>query len=156
MGFEEGKRQGRSQKENLTAENSAPAHRAAAEQVQAPKSAGDDVTPVKEDSVKQQLNWHKVVTAKEPSDSLRTTEAAKKATNPVTYSVQVGAFSIPREAEIKAKELRSRGFDCRIEEPKPPKNLYLLKVGKYQSRAEAVDMKIRLENSGFTTLLKTN
>jgi cell division protein FtsN len=60
------------------------------------------------------------------------------------------------EAESKAKALRAQKYDCRIEEPKSPANLYLLKVGSYKSRAEAFAMRIRLKKSGFVSIIKTN
>jgi cell division protein FtsN len=75
---------------------------------------------------------------------------------PVTYSVQVGAFRVRREAENKAKALKAKGFDCRIEVPRSPDALYLLKVGKFSSRAEAVSMQLSLKKSGFNSFIKTN
>jgi len=74
----------------------------------------------------------------------------------VTYSVQVGAFRVRHEVESKAKTLRSQGYDCRIEEPQSPEDLYLLKVGKYTLRAEAVAMQLRLKKSGLKSFVKTN
>jgi cell division protein FtsN len=76
---------------------------------------------------------------------------------PVAYSVQVGAFRVRHEVETKAKMLRSQGYDCRIEEPKSPEDFYLLKVGKYTSRAEAIAMRNRLKKSGYNNpFIKTN
>jgi len=75
---------------------------------------------------------------------------------PVAYSVQVGAFRVRHEVETKAKMLRSQGYDCRIEEPKSPEDFYLLKVGKYTSRAEAIDMRNRLKKSGYDPFIKAN
>ena len=67
----------------------------------------------------------------------------------VTYSVQVGAFRVRREVETKAKELRAKGFSSRIEVPQSSDGLYLLKVGKFSSRADAAAMQLRLKKSGI-------
>jgi cell division protein FtsN len=74
----------------------------------------------------------------------------------ITYSVQVGAFSKEHEAEAKARSLKSKGFDYRIESPHAPEQFYLLKVGKFSSRAEAIAMQRRLTKSGFACFVKTN
>ena len=78
------------------------------------------------------------------------------ATGSVTYSVQVGAFRQLREVENKARVLRSKGFECRTEAPQSPDDLYLLKVGMFKTRAEAVAMQLRLKKSGFPSFIKTN
>ena len=75
---------------------------------------------------------------------------------PITYSVQVGAFRQKHEAEIKAQSLKSKGFDYRIESPHPPEQLYLLKVGNFGSRAQAIALQLRLKNSGFACFVKAN
>ena len=77
-------------------------------------------------------------------------------TGPVTYAVQVGAFRNQSEPEVKARALRARGFDCRIDFPQSAGQLYLVKVGKFNARAEAVAMQLRLKKSGFTSFIKTN
>jgi cell division protein FtsN len=74
----------------------------------------------------------------------------------IIYSVQVGAFRVRREVENKAKELRAKGFTGRIEVPQSPKDLYRLKVGKFNSRAEAAAMQIRLKKSGISSIVKIN
>jgi cell division protein FtsN len=76
--------------------------------------------------------------------------------SPIKYSVQVGAFHRKSEAESKAKALHAQKYDCRIEEPQSSEGLYLLKVGSYKSRAEAVAMQIRLKKSGMVSIIKTN
>lgn len=74
----------------------------------------------------------------------------------VTYSVQVGAFRVRREVEIKAKELGAKGFTGRVEVPRSSKDLYLLKIGKFGSRAEAAAMQLRLKKSGISSFVKIN
>ena len=74
----------------------------------------------------------------------------------VTYSVQVGAFRGRREVEIRAKELRAMGFTSRIEVPQSSDGLYLLKVGRFSSRAEAAAMQLRLKKSGISSFIKIN
>ena len=80
----------------------------------------------------------------------------KAQAGPVTYSVQVGAFRVRREAEAKAKTLQGQGYESRIEVPQSPDGLYLLKVGTFTSRADAVAMQLRLKKSGFYSFVKTN
>jgi len=101
--------------------------------------------------------------AVEPAKKATEVPAAKPApqekpavAGPVTYSVQVGAFRVRREAENKAKTLKAKGFDCRIEVPRSPDELYLLKVGKFASRADAVAMQLNLKKSGINSFIKTN
>jgi len=74
----------------------------------------------------------------------------------VSYTVQVGAFTQRREAEIKADALKVKGFASIIEEPKPPDQFYRVKVGKFDTRAEAVAMQRKLTKAGFICIIKTN
>ena len=75
---------------------------------------------------------------------------------PAGFSVQVGAFRQRDQVDTKAQLLRSKGFDCRIEPPDSPEGLFLLKVGKFKSRADAIAMQLRLKNSGFSAFIKSN
>jgi cell division protein FtsN len=83
-------------------------------------------------------------------------QASAARSESVSYSVQVGAFSKRHEAELRAKALRSKGYDSRIESPSSTNQLFLVKVGKFSSRAEAVAMQLRLKKSNFTSFVKTN
>jgi cell division protein FtsN len=74
----------------------------------------------------------------------------------VSYTVQVGAFRQRQQVEAKAKALKAKGFDCRIEVPQTSEDLYLLKVGRFKSKAEAVEMELRLKKNGFGSFIKTN
>jgi len=101
-----------------------------------------------------------------PETSPAKTPAARTPRNPTaassktaaisSYSVQVGAFRQLREAETKAGMLKAKGYDCFIEPPKQPEQLYLLKVGKFGSRGEAAGMQLKLRKDGFTTFIKAN
>jgi cell division protein FtsN len=73
-----------------------------------------------------------------------------------SYTVQVGAFRQKKQVDAKAEMLRSKGFDCRIEFPESEEGLYLLKVGRFKSRAEAVAMQLRLKKNGWSSFIKTN
>ena len=73
-----------------------------------------------------------------------------------TYSVQVGAFRHRAEAETKAEQLRSKRYPYVIDTSGGADQLFLLKVGKYESRAEAVAMQNRLKKDGFSTFIKTS
>jgi len=95
--------------------------------------------------------------ASEPKSSSKPkTETSSLRTGSISYSVQVGAFVKQEEAEIRARELRSKGYDYRIEPPAPPNQFYFVKVGTFGTRAEAVAMQLRLKESGFSCFIKTN
>jgi cell division protein FtsN len=90
-----------------------------------------------------------------PKEPIKPAAASAPAAT-VSYTVQVGAFRQRQQVEAKAKLLKSKGFDSRIEVPQSSEDLYLLKVGRFKSRAEAVDMQLRLKKNGFTSFIKTN
>ncbi len=71
------------------------------------------------------------------------------------YACQVGAFRQQKEAQIKADELRGRGYDPAIDPPASAGGLYLLKVGRFATRAEAVAMQTRLNKAGYNCFIKT-
>jgi len=79
------------------------------------------------------------------------TSAAK-----VSYSVQIGAFRQRKEAETKSGMLKAKGYESTISAPSESGQLYLLKVGKFGSRADAVAMQLRLKKDGFAGFVKTN
>lgn len=110
------------------------------------KKTGDPVglQPPKESSLK------KSTTPKPPAAGSKTT------TWPTTYSVQVGAFKQRPEAETHSRDILSKGFESRIEPPESSGKLYLVKVGKFNTRAEAVGMRDRLKKKGFSCFVKTN
>jgi len=73
-----------------------------------------------------------------------------------SYTVQVGAFRQRKEAEAKAAMLKARGYEYTIEPPSSPDQLFLLKVGRFASRAEAVALQLKLRRDGFPTFVKSN
>ncbi len=74
----------------------------------------------------------------------------------VSYSVQVGAFRQLSEAEAKASSVKAKGFECVIDAPKAPNQLYLVKVGNFVARADALSMQRKLAKAGFSCFIKTN
>ncbi len=80
---------------------------------------------------------------------------APQAQGKVTYSVQVGAFRHKKEAEAKAEVLKAKHYKYVIEPSGGTDSLFLLKVGRYESRADAVAMQLRLKRDGFVTFIKT-
>jgi cell division protein FtsN len=74
----------------------------------------------------------------------------------ITYSVQVGAFRQRKEAETKASLLKAKNFPYVIEPPKTASGLFLLKVGRFESKPDAVAMKLRLQKNGFKGFVKPN
>ena len=91
--------------------------------------------------------------AKKPNTAHQTRASSPPKT---TYTVQVGAFKLRREAETKAATLRDRGYEYAIEPSGSSEPLFLLKVGRFGSRAEAVAMQLKLKKDGFATFIKTN
>jgi DedD protein len=74
--------------------------------------------------------------------------------NKATYSVQVAAYRNRRDAEARAEALKSKGYEFIIEPSSTRENLYHLKVGRFDSRAEAAAMELKLKRDGFSTLIK--
>jgi len=74
----------------------------------------------------------------------------------VFYTVQVGAFRQRREAESNAAALKAKGYVSILEEPRSPKQLFLIKVGRFSSRADAKAMQLRLQKDGFSSFVKVN
>ncbi len=75
---------------------------------------------------------------------------------PTQYTVQVGAFRQEAQAEAKAASLRAKGYTCRIDPPGAASDLYLVKVGLFSTRAEAVAMRLKLEQDGFPSFIKSS
>jgi cell division septation protein DedD len=178
LGFIEGKRQGIQHGNQAAGESlqkgmpeSAPAPPAGAVQENA------ETTAPKPDLASPQLDWYQNVsgpggtreTTATPAEPKHATPAASAPAKPdsaeqsrpsaepaVTYSVQVGAFKQKSQLDARAKTLRQKGFQVWTEEPEAPDNLYLLKVGKFRSRPEAVAMQLRLKRAGISSFIKTN
>jgi cell division protein FtsN len=118
------------------------------------KISAPAVEPVAKTTLPQTKPPEKAVVA-EPKTRKQPVPAAKTAAK-VSYSVQVGAFSQRKEAETKAGMLKSKGYGYAISSPSEPGQLFLLKVGKFESRADAVAMQLRLKKDGFAGFVKTN
>ncbi len=124
------------------------------------------------DAVKDQLDWYSNVAKRgqaaakmePPAKSTPVAEPghpeASTGASPTVrsgYTVQVGAFRKREDAEKKAEMLKAKGYQYVIDPPAGPEQpLYLLKVGQYNSRAEAVAVSLRLKKDGFSTFIKTN
>ena len=72
----------------------------------------------------------------------------------VTYTVQVGAFRQRPDAETKAAAVRAQGYECEVELPQSADKLYLVVVGKFSSRADAVAMQRKLQKNGFSSFIR--
>jgi cell division protein FtsN len=179
IGFMEGKRQ--AVHARMPEQSPEPPVAQAAESGGVPTSKSAETG---ERSLKEGLEWYKTVQGAPPGatkgvESPRSPAAAKDqpepapvpkggkpaSTQPVTsnvlsvgtsYSVQVGAFKRLREAEIVVDSLRSKGYTATIEDPTQSVQLYLVKVGRFASRADAVAMQLKLKKDGFNCFIKTN
>ena len=87
-------------------------------------------------------------TAKKESSTAKPAASAK-----TVYSVQVAAFRARGQAEETAKEVKSKGFEPRIEQPQKSGDYYRIKIGSFATRAEAVDLANRLQKNGFETMI---
>src|SRR5688572_1736707 len=145
--------------------------------------ATSDPAPAGSDT-REQLEWYKNVndrpeTAPKRKDPRAATKAAKKvepasttapaqpetATVPssplsassdaTTFSVQVAAYKRRSEAEARAAVLKSKGYESTIDF-NPQQSLYHLKVGRFNSRADASAMEVKLKGDGFSTIIKKN
>jgi cell division protein FtsN len=121
----------------------------------APKEQSATIAPEPKIVLKKPVPQPLNKVAKEGSDKVLP-QAKAASSEKATYVVQVGAFRVRREVEIKAKALRAAGYDCRIEVPNAPEALYLLKVGKFTSRADATATQLKLKKSGFNSFIKIN
>lgn len=184
IGFMEGKRQTVGVgTERPASAAPAPAAESPVASGNAASAAPSKAAPIENRSVRDKLDWYKSVQSSgndvgkglDPAGSPRTSStmgrkaaaaqppAGKPPAAPAStataakpvYTVQVGAFRQPREAETKMDALRARGYSCSIELPKTPDDLYLVKIGKFSSRADAVAMQKRLKKDGFVSFIKT-
>jgi len=178
LGFVEGKRQGAAAAAKTPTEIKAADLDKTAIEVPQPKPAAPpekspSSTPAAKaaentgtQAVKDQLDWYSNVgkrgqeSAKiEPPKTTAHPDAAKPVAAPagVTYTVQIGAFRKQEDADKIAAVLKTKGYEYKIDPPvEPGQPLYLLKVGKYASRAEAVASALKLKKDGFSVFVKTN
>jgi TolA-binding protein len=64
------------------------------------------------------------------------------------YSIQVGAFSVKRNAENLASRLRKKGYSVNIVRPMPGKSrLYKVRIGEFRTRAAALKAAQRLRKN---------
>lgn len=181
LGYIEGKRQGlKAAGEALPASPAEPPAAAAASDPAPaeppPATAAGEAQAAKESkAVREQLDWYENVNNPGESAGLiekpargRAEPAAgtPKAPAPAppaaasrqTYTVQVGAFRMRKDAESLATQLKAKGFPSTIElsPPDTGQQLFLLKVGKFQSRSEAAEMRLRLKKEGLRPFIKAN
>ncbi len=187
IGFMEGKRQGVQRAREQLQANPATNNAVADMNAGAPdRVAKTDAKPLEDKSVREQLDWYKNVSKRDEAGNNGTSGSRKKGEAPPakassapsassggktapardvhrtepqkpSYTVQVGAFRLRREAETKAAALKAAGYDYVIEPTgSSEKPLFLLKVGKFESRAAAVAMQLKLKKAGFATFIKTN
>lgn len=179
IGFVEGKRQAVGlEAKVLPPQVAQPQQQSAAAPPSSPAAKANE-----ERSVREQLDWYRrvnkdaeatkglepapepvktVVQPSIPGPSARETSAKTKPSPPkaaaakLTYSVQVGAFRQRHEAEAKASVLKSKGYEYVIESPSASGTLFLLKVGKFNSRADAAAMQLKLKKDGVGSFIKAN
>ncbi len=179
IGFVEGKRQGMQAGVEQAAIN-APVGREEKPPQPSAKAGTDSARNTPGDRpVREQLEWYKSVGKGEDTGiehtpagahegragnekSSKAKEGVQSTTQPAVgkaaagYSVQVGAFRLLKEAQSKAEMLKAKGYAFTIDPPSGPNQLYLLKVGKFESRADAAAMQLRLKKDGFPTFIKAN
>jgi cell division protein FtsN len=173
LGFIEGKRQGVAVAERSFRAQSASqaADPGKMKEEPRPLPAKALENPVARDS-SAQLQWYDSVSKNEPpSATLIPPPAAKppQKTEPdaaspppspaagaqLNYTVQIGAFHLREDAEKRGELLKGKGYSYVIEPPARAGDFFLVKVGKYKSRAEAQAIKLKLQKDGFNTFIKT-
>ncbi len=174
LGFVEGKRQA---VQSSLREAGIPAPTVLPEPPKADLAAASPASGARkttEDKAGAQLDWYDAVSetpkskASEQKAPTAGTPAVRSSPKPlapslapktskrVTYSCQVGAFSQQKEAEAKLSSVKARGYSPFIEAPRSPKEYFLLKVGRFNTRAEAAEMQLRLKRDGIASFIKTN
>jgi cell division protein FtsN len=116
-------------------------------------------SPPETDEVPKNQDWYQSVNKKgeEPVEDQPVRKSASKSSAVSgTYSVQVGAFRGSKQAEDRARDLRSKGFESRVVPPESSGQFYLVKVGSFGTRAEATAMVQRLKNSSFDCFVTKN
>lgn len=79
--------------------------------------------------------------------------AKQAASGKILYAVQVAAFRNIGQVEEKEVELKAKGFESWIEYPQTPGDYYRVRVGRFETRAEAGRMQTRLKENGFDTMI---
>ncbi len=173
FGFIEGKRQAlRTEPRVAESPVPAPESRVPSQTESKPALSDSAAKPAPPKPINEQLDWYKKVNShgKRDAKDLASLEAKKPSTPPTriessrpadlaqkaTYSVQIGAFRNRREAENRAAVLKAKGYDSFVEPSKPGAELYLLKVGRFDSRAAAVASQLKLKKDGFASFIKSN
>jgi cell division protein FtsN len=158
IGYTTGKRQG----------EIAAAGTGAAERLAPPAtvdSAASDTPPVKGDEPTSDLEWYQSVSGEEeetagispPKASAPATGRAAPVAADTVYCVQLGAFSSRERAEAHAADVRSKGFDSRVEElADDPRGLFAVRVGRFNSKLEASQVQLQLKKKGFEARVQTN
>lgn len=68
------------------------------------------------------------------------------------YTVQVGSFNSPANANNLCNKLISKGYDAYIQElDRDGEKIYRVRVGRLKSRAEAVQLEKKLSSEGYPT-----
>ncbi|MBD3180867.1 hypothetical protein GF312_01145, partial [Candidatus Poribacteria bacterium] len=76
-----------------------------------------------------------------PAQTEELEKTEKKDDDQPYYSIQVGAFSRQRNAEKIINRLKSKGYTVYMLEPVPGESaLYKVRVGKFKSRTDMVDV----------------
>lgn len=167
IGYTTGKRQGEIGKaESGTAET--PDTTTAAD------GAASNVPLIQEDEPREDLEWYQGVSDEGEPPGItppRVSENAEVKSAPVkpaaaksspasanvTYSVQIGAFKSREQAEALAADARSKGFNnIRVQDPTSSVQYFVVRVGRFNTRAEAINQQLQLEKKKFPCFIKTD
>lgn len=75
-------------------------------------------------------------------------------TDPLGYTIQVGAFTIERDVRQILLRLEARGYSGSLRLPSGEDRYYRVSVGQYSNREAAQEMESRLGTDGFLTYVK--
>jgi cell division protein FtsN len=183
IGFMEGKRQGQSSRADLQVPPVVGASKPAyPTPTSGEPTAATGGQPVDNSAIRSQLDWYGKVnapTSKQEKDAVRPKPAqppparqiaVERAAAPAPtkretetrvgatasrYHVQVGAFRQSDQAKSQVAALQAKGYVCSIIPPSQAGGLYLVRVGDFPSRTDAVGMQLRLKKDGFSSFVKT-
>lgn len=114
------------------------------------KRSEQPVTPgARETAKKQETKSNHDSPVKKNTKSLQDTAKSRETTLTRKYTVQIGAFKNPDEAEALKTKMSKKGYKAFVTETKTKKQeiLHKVTVGEYRTRKEAEVLSIKIKNS---------
>ena len=87
-------------------------------------------------------------------DELKVFSAAYKSPTPKYYKIQLGAYSVLKNAENKLKEVKAKGFIDAFVTPLGADKLYRVQLGAFSQKANADAKLADVKKAGFNAFVK--